>query len=324
MAGSEYYDHTTYPSQGAAGSSAAMRSELGSVENGFGKLPGLAGNGGKIVVVNAGGTALEATSTPVLGVATLTSANKVAITAPATAATLALAEGSTLATSGAFSQTLTATAATNVTLPTTGTLATLAGAETLTNKTLTSPAISSPTGITATNISNTPAGGISATTVQAALNELDTEKAALAGANFTGALQEGGKQIYNRGNILGTVSQTAGVPTGAVVERGSNANGEYVRFADGTQICTVKIAGPLNISNLTGSVYHTGSAVWNFPAAYVAAPAVQGMGDSVVGFCWVALGASAPSTTQTTFDIFAAVSTASTPVASLLAVGRWF
>ena len=43
---------------------------------------------------------------------------------------------STLATSGAFAVTLTATAATNVTLPTAGTLATRAGAETLTNKTM--------------------------------------------------------------------------------------------------------------------------------------------------------------------------------------------
>ncbi|WP_303698689.1 phage tail protein [Pseudomonas aeruginosa] len=43
--------------------------------------------------------------------------------------------------------------------------------------------------------------------------------------------------FHNR-NILGTVSQSGGVPTGAIIERGSNANGEYVRFADGTQICT--------------------------------------------------------------------------------------
>lgn len=44
-------------------------------------------------------------------------------------------------TSGAFAVTLTATATTNVTLPTTGTLATLAGTETFTNKTITSPRI---------------------------------------------------------------------------------------------------------------------------------------------------------------------------------------
>lgn len=42
---------------------------------------------------------------------------------------------------------------------------------------------------------------------------------------------------YGPGNLLGTVSQSGGVPTGAVIERGSNANGEYVKFADGTMIC---------------------------------------------------------------------------------------
>jgi len=62
--------------------------------------------------------------TPVLGVATATSINKVAFTAPATAATLTLADNSTLATAGANSLTLTTTAATNVTFPTAGTLTT--------------------------------------------------------------------------------------------------------------------------------------------------------------------------------------------------------
>jgi hypothetical protein len=62
--------------------------------------------------------------TPVLGVATATSINKVAFTAPATSATLALADGSTLTTVGAFGLTLTTTAATNVTFPTAGTLTT--------------------------------------------------------------------------------------------------------------------------------------------------------------------------------------------------------
>jgi hypothetical protein len=62
--------------------------------------------------------------TPTLGVASATSLNKVTVTAPATAATLTLADGSTLTTSGAFTTTITATANTAVTLPTSGTLAT--------------------------------------------------------------------------------------------------------------------------------------------------------------------------------------------------------
>jgi hypothetical protein len=50
--------------------------------------------------------------------------------------------------SGNFAYTRTLTGVTNVTLPTTGTLATLAGSETFTNKTLTSPAIGgTPTGV---------------------------------------------------------------------------------------------------------------------------------------------------------------------------------
>jgi hypothetical protein len=66
MAG-EYYDHTTYPANGAAGSSSALRAELELIEAGFNKLPTIAANGNKLVAVNSGATALEATSTPVLG-----------------------------------------------------------------------------------------------------------------------------------------------------------------------------------------------------------------------------------------------------------------
>jgi hypothetical protein len=87
------------------------------------------------------GSAVFATSptlvTPILGVATATSINKVTITQPTTSATLTLITGSSLITSGAFAITLTSTNTTNVTLPTTGTLATLAGTETLTNKRIT-------------------------------------------------------------------------------------------------------------------------------------------------------------------------------------------
>lgn len=98
--------------------------------------------------------------TPTLGVATVTSVNKVTITAPATSAVLTVADGKTLTCSntltfsgtdtvavafGANNITLTTSGATGVTLPTTGTLATLAGTETFTNKTLTTPTLTTPT-----------------------------------------------------------------------------------------------------------------------------------------------------------------------------------
>jgi hypothetical protein len=63
-------------------------------------------------------------TTPTLGVATATSLNKLTFTAPATSATLTLANGSTLQTIGAFFINATATANTDITFPTSGTLAT--------------------------------------------------------------------------------------------------------------------------------------------------------------------------------------------------------
>jgi hypothetical protein len=48
--------------------------------------------------------------------------------------------------------------------------------------------------------------------------------------------------MFNQGNIVGTVSQSAGVPTGGIIESGSNANGEFTKFADGTMICRFNAA----------------------------------------------------------------------------------
>jgi len=42
---------------------------------------------------------------------------------------------------------------------------------------------------------------------------------------------------YHSGNVVGPISLSDGVPTGAIIERGANANGEYVKWADGTMVC---------------------------------------------------------------------------------------
>ena len=46
------------------------------------------------------------------------------------------------------------------------------------------------------------------------------------------------RNLYDNANIVAPVSESGGIPTGGVIERGSNGDGEYIRFADGTQLCT--------------------------------------------------------------------------------------
>jgi len=94
--------------------------------------------------------------------------NKITFTAPATAATLTLADNSTFATSGAHSSTFTFTGTTTLTFPTSGTVTALgntttgSGAIVLeTSPTLVSPALGTPSGGTLTNCTGFPASGLS-------------------------------------------------------------------------------------------------------------------------------------------------------------------
>ncbi|OSQ43869.1 DUF2793 domain-containing protein [Marivita geojedonensis] len=74
---------------------------------------------------------------------------------------------------------------------------------------------------------------------------------------------------YLKGAILSPVTQDAnGMPTGGVMERGSNANGDYVRFADGTQICTSPDIPTGPISNQAGALWQSNHLAWTFPAAF--------------------------------------------------------
>lgn len=51
---------------------------------------------------------------------------------------------------------------------------------------------------------------------------------------------------FNNENIVGNVAHIDGRPTRSIFERGENENGQYIRFADGTQICTHTVEIPVD------------------------------------------------------------------------------
>jgi len=126
---------------------------------------------------------------------------------------------------------------------------------------------------------------------------------------------------YGPGNLLGTVTENAGTPTGAVIERGTTANGEYIRFADGTQICTAVLAAT-GCTTSDGAMFTSNSASWNFPIAFAAgnAIAVSGSGGAANRFA----GFDTPTETAVTYKILSTVTDATALSPTALAIGRWF
>ncbi|WP_226501389.1 hypothetical protein [Pseudomonas sp. MWU16-30322] len=125
--------------------------------------------------------------------------------------------------------------------------------------------------------------------------------------------------------ILGTVSQSGGVPTGALMEYGSTATGQFWKFASGLMICTQAESKSLSLSNPYGGSYFD-SASWTYPAAFVA-------GSSPSTYLTALLSsritdtASTGTTSNSGATLF--VLDRSGPAAGAyalkwLAVGRWF
>ena len=126
--------------------------------------------------------------------------------------------------------------------------------------------------------------------------------------------------VYNSQNILGTVSQSGGVPTGAVIERGSNANGEYVKFADGTMICT-SVNRTVTATTQRGSVFWGEEVSFSFPAIFSELPLVFTYCTSTVnGWGGGSLG---ENTSSYRMRLFCAISLSSVS-GKVMAIGRWY
>lgn len=133
---------------------------------------------------------------------------------------------------------------------------------------------------------------------------------------------DGGK-VFTQGNILGTVSQNAGVPTGAIMESGSNSNGWYAKYADGTLICNQGWIESVDVTTSYGGGWY-GTISWTYPVAFSVNPSVSAFARASGR-----ITPMAPSVTggTTSFNFFiwdpAGTHTASYTIRAS-AIGRWF
>ena len=122
--------------------------------------------------------------------------------------------------------------------------------------------------------------------------------------------------------IVGTVSQSGGVPTGAILQSGINANGEFTRYACGRQICSVYIVQASRSVNV--SPVSLGS--WEFPAAFSTIPfgIIRHSGGSSP---YVRVDIEGITTSRADALYMAATNGGTVtlvPTLHLLAIGRWF
>ena len=112
------------------------------------------------------------------------------------------------------------------------------------------------------------------------------------------------------------------VSSDPIVESGSNADGEFTKFADGTQICNFSVTHDVVGWSASGQVFvGDTSYAWTFPSTFVGTPIPNATSEG--GSVWMDVG-GVVTTTQIALRHFATTGTAATSHPLYLsASGRW-
>ena len=132
-----------------------------------------------------------------------------------------------------------------------------------------------------------------------------------------------GNWKYLATEAVGTVGQSDGVPTGAIIERGSNANGDYVKFADGTMIAWARVVQSGAVDVVAGSLFGSANQTWVFPVAFMISPApVASVTRCGSSSRWGVVVSNTGTSAST--RVLSTVSSPTDLVIDTLAIGRWF
>lgn len=134
--------------------------------------------------------------------------------------------------------------------------------------------------------------------------------------------------------MVGVVSQSSGTPTGALMESGANANGEYFKFACGLMICVKRNYNIIGFSVPANSGPYAFPYAISFPAAFIDPPSssfhgsVVNSSGSPMGLPIMDNAAAFPSDMNVAWRLLinntSSISTYAIYSLKLIAIGRWF
>ena len=109
----------------------------------------------------------------------------------------------------------------------------------------------------------------------------------------------------------------------AIVAKGTNSNGSYTKWADGSMICeATKSTSQQNNGATAGAFYYSNSNTWTYPVAFNATPRIV---TNTRGGHWNAIASKthAEGSTSCSFNTLSINSTGNAQEVSLLAYGTW-
>lgn len=122
-------------------------------------------------------------------------------------------------------------------------------------------------------------------------------------------------------DILGTVAIAADVPSGALFEVGSNANGVYARFTDGTLICFSPQFTGISITVADGAnLYESAPVTWIYPATFGGGRVRTAFGGCSAVNAWVSIGTFS---TNAQIKLRSRLNNLTSVVAHMVAIGSW-
>lgn len=134
--------------------------------------------------------------------------------------------------------------------------------------------------------------------------------------------------LYSNKSIVGMASQSGGVPTGAIFEHGINANGEYLKFADGTAMCWRIYTDSSHSTYPVAAVFRKEVGDVKKPMVFVGFNK-----ESVAPLCpeghsktlrWVGCEYNGYNESSWNFSSITAVEYTGPAVFSLFSIGRWY